>query len=204
MLIFTLILACHRGDEAPAPAAADLDHRAYVVCELSNELFVFDYNTLSEVASLDVTADLSSGAANGDHMAMVTEDGEKVYYGISTAYMWACAPQYSILTVLLADIEDDGTLPETFDHERWAYLCIPYWDRGLQYTCFAGEAGARLGDTLGEGAPSRVNGVTYEGDDQVYHAGRVFYSHQLTSAGRQKIKYFACPDVDFLDLAVPT
>lgn len=84
-MIFALLLACHRGDEAPAPEAVNLETRAYVVSELSNELFVFDYNTLSEVGSLDTTADLSSGGVNGNHMAMVTADGSKVYISASEA-----------------------------------------------------------------------------------------------------------------------
>jgi YVTN family beta-propeller protein len=40
-------------------------------------MFVFDYETLDEVGSLDTT--VSSGAVNGNHMAMVSMDGRTVY-----------------------------------------------------------------------------------------------------------------------------
>ncbi len=67
------------------PAATNLSTRAYVVSEESNELFVFDYATLDEVGSLDTT--VVSGAANGNHMAMVTMDGSKVYVTAASADM---------------------------------------------------------------------------------------------------------------------
>ncbi|MFZ5477152.1 MAG: YncE family protein [Myxococcota bacterium] len=67
-----LLIAC-TPDEAPA----DLMTRAYTVSEKSNELFVFDYASLEEVGSVDTS--VAAGRVNGNHMAMVTPDGAKVY-----------------------------------------------------------------------------------------------------------------------------
>lgn len=85
-MIVTLFLACHRGEDAKPPAAdVDLRDRAYVVSELSNELFVFDHKTLKAVGSVDTTA--VPGTINANHMAMVTPDGAKVYVSASEAGM---------------------------------------------------------------------------------------------------------------------
>lgn len=73
-----LFLACTPERLTPdGTADVDLTHRAYVVSDESNEMFVFDYDTLEEVGSIDTT--VVSGAVNGNHMAMVTTDGSKVY-----------------------------------------------------------------------------------------------------------------------------
>lgn len=182
--------------EALAESGGDVDAAIGEGCTPDDEAAFFEEGSACRTCLSERGGDLSACEEDGEcpeeapQETWTLEDGERVYYDIVTAYMWACAPDWSVLVVMLANVEDDGTLPETFDHENWSYLCIPYWDRGLQYTCFAGEAGPKLGDALGEGAPSRVNGITYEGDDTPRHVGRNFYSHQLTSTSRQKIKYF--------------
>lgn len=56
---------------------SDLTQRAYVVSEGSNELFVVDLGTLTTPGSVDTT--IEQGHINENHMAMVTEDGAKVY-----------------------------------------------------------------------------------------------------------------------------
>lgn len=73
-MIFTLLLAC--SEESPDSKPNLLD-RAYVVSNSSNELFVFDHQTLETVGTIDTS--VVAGAANGNHMAMVTADGAKVY-----------------------------------------------------------------------------------------------------------------------------
>lgn len=70
----TLLLLAACGE---APSETNLLDRAYVVSNASNEVFVFDYNTLEPIGSLDTT--VRPGAVNGNHMAMVTPDGTKVY-----------------------------------------------------------------------------------------------------------------------------
>lgn len=96
------LFACTSPVDSQDPAAsADLTKRAYVVSNESNELFVFDYATLEEVGSLDTTA--VSGAVNGNHMAMVTMDGAKVYI--------TAAEQDMLVVVDAASLTVKKTLP---------------------------------------------------------------------------------------------
>ena len=76
MILFLIACATDPSD-SPSDATSDLTHRAYVVSNESNEMFVFDYDTLEEIGSLDTT--VTAGAMNGNHMAMVSMDGKKVY-----------------------------------------------------------------------------------------------------------------------------
>ncbi|MDP2306471.1 MAG: hypothetical protein Q8P18_10635 [Pseudomonadota bacterium] len=71
------LFACTPSDPLDAAESADLLHRAYVVSNESNEMFVFDYETLEEIGSLDTT--VTNGAVNGNHMAMVGMDGKTIY-----------------------------------------------------------------------------------------------------------------------------
>ncbi len=80
-MIFALLLACNRGEEAQD--GVSLETRAYVVSKATNELFVFDHGTLEALGSIDTT--VLAGQANANHMAMVTEDGAKVYITASDA-----------------------------------------------------------------------------------------------------------------------
>ncbi|MCK6525545.1 YncE family protein [Myxococcota bacterium] len=82
MILFTL-LACTPHDTDPDTLAGALTQRAYVVSAASNELFVFDHETLAELGSVDTT--VQTGANNGNHMAMVTPDGAKVYVTAASA-----------------------------------------------------------------------------------------------------------------------
>lgn len=83
MTLIALIACTPDLAETRDPASSDLTKRAYVVSEQSNELFAFDYATLEEIGSLDTT--VVSSAANGNHMAMVTTDGAKVYVTAASA-----------------------------------------------------------------------------------------------------------------------
>jgi YVTN family beta-propeller protein len=75
MILF--LVACADPSDTQSEATSVLTHRAYVVSNESNEMFAFDYNTLEEIGSVDTT--VAAGALNGNHMAMVTTDGAKVY-----------------------------------------------------------------------------------------------------------------------------
>ena len=87
-MILFLMLACspashhNKGSSDGADGTTTTDSsalldRAYVVSELSNELFVFDYETLDEVGSIDTS--VVADTPNGNHMAMVSMDGKTVY-----------------------------------------------------------------------------------------------------------------------------
>lgn len=75
--MISFLIACTTATDTPSPAAPELAHRAYVVSEESNELFVLDYATLETVGEVDTTVVV--GEINANHMAMVTPDGTKVY-----------------------------------------------------------------------------------------------------------------------------
>jgi YVTN family beta-propeller protein len=77
MILFLVACNPHLSGAAPDASPLDLSHRAYVVSAESNEMFVFDHDTLEVVGSVDTT--VRSGAINGNHMAMVSADGAKVY-----------------------------------------------------------------------------------------------------------------------------
>ncbi|HKP57856.1 MAG TPA: hypothetical protein VJV78_14085 [Polyangiales bacterium] len=53
-----------------------LEHRAYVVSELSDDLFIVDLKTMKKVGQVDTN--VGSGV-NGNHMAMLSKDGTKLF-----------------------------------------------------------------------------------------------------------------------------
>lgn len=105
-----LILAACGGSPTP-----DLAHRAYVVSHASDELFVFDHQTLEVVGSVDTN--VVPGRVNANHMAFVLPDASKVYVSATDA---------NHLVVLdAASLERIATLPVgahnthlAFDAER--------------------------------------------------------------------------------------
>ena len=100
-MMFLALLACSPDAAAPETTeSGNLMDRAYVVSNGSNELFVFDYQTLEAVGSLDTT--VVAGAINGNHMAMVTSDGNTVY---TTA-----AEQNSLVIIDAATLEVKKTM----------------------------------------------------------------------------------------------
>lgn len=124
----------------------------------------------------------------------VEEDGQPVWYQMATAEMWACAPDETVLTILLADIPPSGELPRAFDHAAWAYLCLPYWDEaenGVSYTCISGEGGPRKGDALLEGMVGRVNWMHPPEDDGVdHHANLQYWVDSIELQNAAKIRWF--------------
>lgn len=97
-MILSLLLACSPDQ---APTSEELNDRAYVVSELSNELFVFNAETLEEVASID--SSVRPNAPNANHMAMVVANGSKVYISATEAD--------SVVVVDAGTLEVKGTLP---------------------------------------------------------------------------------------------
>jgi YVTN family beta-propeller protein len=72
-------IACGSSDDVSTienVSDVDLANRAYVISEESNELFVVDLGTMSEVGKVDTSVGL---AANGNHMSMLSSDGRKMY-----------------------------------------------------------------------------------------------------------------------------
>jgi YVTN family beta-propeller protein len=73
-----LSVGCGTSSDAGEAAAtpADLANRAYVISEGSNELFVVDLSSLSEVGKVDTSVGIGP---NANHMSMLNGDGSKMY-----------------------------------------------------------------------------------------------------------------------------
>jgi YVTN family beta-propeller protein len=74
-----LAIACGSSDDATSEtnvSAEDLGNRAYVISEESNDLFVVDLSTMTEVGKIDTSV---AAEANGNHMSMLNRDGSKMY-----------------------------------------------------------------------------------------------------------------------------
>ncbi len=105
--LVTLLSACAAGPGGEGATdiggagdtASDLSHRAYVVSAESNELFVFDFETLEAIGSVDTSL---FGEANANHMAIVSPDGAKVFISASHAR--------SLVVVDAASLEVTGTI----------------------------------------------------------------------------------------------
>lgn len=121
----------------------------------------------------------------------VLENGvEQRWYDAAEATIFACAPDWTSDVILLANIADDGTLPESFDHENWAYLCYPVKSgRSVEYSCVDGWGGPALGDALLEGVSARLVGARRDGEEALEHPGRMLYTHSLTLEDGQEFRY---------------
>lgn len=121
----------------------------------------------------------------------VYEGEDEIWYDGVNATMFACAPDWTIDVIVLAQVDDDGTLPQSFDHASWGYVCYPYKaGRTIDYTCQSGYGGPTIGDAMLEGVSARMIGVQYEGSDEILHKGRMVYAHGLTLEDGQQIDYF--------------
>jgi hypothetical protein len=118
--------------------------------------------------------------------------GEKTWYGMAEAYLWACAPDWTLYTLVLGNIETDGTLPRAFDHESWAYLCMPLWDpatEAAQFLCFPGAGGPQRGDTLAIGVAGRVMSIHEKGSNELLHRDRPYYSPRVTMENGAELRW---------------
>ncbi len=115
------------------------------------------------------------------------------WYEVAQAYIWGCAPDHTVLTLILTDIPHDGTLPRAFDHAAWSYLCLPYWDESINdsnWTCVSGEGGPAAGDTLMEGMLGRVNWMRPEGEDDVeLHRNQLYWADSITFVNGTSIEW---------------
>ncbi|HMV68366.1 MAG TPA: hypothetical protein PKA64_16075, partial [Myxococcota bacterium] len=120
------------------------------------------------------------------------EDGRH-WYQVATTFILACAPDWSLLTLVLHEPQADGGRPRAFDHAAWSYMCIPSWDPSIDdanFTCFSGEGGPRLGDGVGEGVIGRVRQMFRKGDrEATWFENRSYYAHDLT-VGTVPLRWF--------------
>ena len=120
-------------------------------------------------------------------------DGEKVWARTALGYAWACAPDIPAVTYLMADISDDGALPEPWDHAAWLYFCTAYWDDQAgepAFGCQSGDGGAALGDAVGAGVVGRVNHIRPEGEEGAPYYNRLYYSAKASVLGVGSITRF--------------
>lgn len=138
--------------------------------------------------------DLGECPAEAAIQVWIDEPEGPVWYDVATAEMWACAPAETVLTLLLTDIPASGALPAAFDHEAWAYLCLPYWDESIDdtsYTCLSGEGGPKLGDALLEGMVGRVNWMHPKKDDSVdFHTNLQYWVDGIELQSGAEISWF--------------
>lgn len=107
----------------------------------------------------------------------------------------ACAPDLHARLQLGAwDLEDDGTLPESWDHGTWKAICFMFRsdDTGeVERTCAVdGDGTSVLGDGVGDGVISRIGWLRETGTDGLGHAERVGYNRALAFADGRSTSQF--------------
>ena len=141
-------------------------------------------------------------------MTWIQEGDQQVWYDMAEAYLWSCAPDWVLYTILLGNFAPDGTLPRPFDHANWSYTCIPYWEPAtdsVQFTCIPGLEGPARGDAVGIGASGRVRSIHEKGSNELLHRDRTWYSPRLeleTEGVELEIRYFlaATPGIGLVSL----
>lgn len=131
LLLGTLATACgsSKGDDlaqvvgdsltpdgSATITAEDLANRAYVISDKSNDMFIVDLSSMTQVAKVDTSI---SEAVNGNHMAMLSPDGSKIY--VSAAALGAMV----VLDARTLEIQkriDLGTHPT---HSEMCVACPP-------------------------------------------------------------------------------
>ncbi|MEO8178750.1 MAG: hypothetical protein ABI895_07950 [Deltaproteobacteria bacterium] len=103
--------------DAPTISEETLANRAYVISNESNDLFIVDLSTMKEVGNVDTSI---SEEVNGNHMAMVSKDGSKLYV--------SAADQDAVIVVDARTLEitrriDMGSHPT---HSEACFACPPF------------------------------------------------------------------------------
>jgi DNA-binding beta-propeller fold protein YncE len=88
----------------------DLSNRAYVISEGSNDLFVVDLSTMSEVGRVDVSV---GTGVNANHMSMLSADGRKLYITASVRDALAVVDTASLELVRTIDMGAHPTHAES-------------------------------------------------------------------------------------------
>lgn len=123
----------------PSASAASLLQRAYVVSEQSDELFVVDLETLEEVATIDTHVGKVGSGVNANHMAVVSEDGRKIFIS-ATAHD-------AIAVVDAIDLEVTNTI-KVGAHNTHASACFDCAGRKRDELWMVNEGGAEHPGTI--------------------------------------------------------
>jgi len=133
--------------------------------------------------------------------------GEKTWFNTALGYVWACAPDLPAPMYVLGNFQPDGSLPQPFDHEAYAYFCFGTWDESIDdvaFSCSDGTGGWQYGHTLGEGAIDRVNYIRPEGSGELTHYDRVWYAHSMSIKNGPLIEYFWATTPGVGQISMPT
>ena len=146
-----LAVAC--GDDLLNPTLTPLDpvvseealsHRAYVISEESNDLFVVDLSDMTKVGQIDSSV---ANAANGNHMSMLSQDGSKLYI---TAASEDAIVVVDTRTLTATGRIDLGSRPT---HSEACFNCAPD-GRDELWVVNEGGGGPALQGESGEGVGS--------------------------------------------------
>ncbi len=172
-----------------------LASRAYVISELSNELFVVDLSTMSEVGKVDTGI---GQELNSNHMSMLSKDGSKLYVSATDQNAIVVVDTRSLEVVRRIEL---GARPT---HTEACFNCAPF---GRDELWVVNEDGggpameAQDEDSSGQGSVSIIDMASDEvvrtiADDSfnVPHFARF-------SAGKAFIPSIAGNQISVIDLA---
>ena len=138
--------ACGANDTRVDVAEEDLASRAYVISEESNDLFVVDLSTLTEVGKVDTGI---AAEPNGNHMAMVSRDGSKLFISAASQNAVVVVDARSLLVI---DRIEMGLHPT---HSEACFACPPNGRDELWVV--NEEGGGPLLESNGEGGVGSVS-----------------------------------------------
>ncbi|MCG8421396.1 MAG: YncE family protein, partial [Proteobacteria bacterium] len=114
-MLWALAAGCNSDDESTDTAEA-LANRAYVISENSDDLFIVDLRTMTEVAKIDTNIGVG---INRNHMAVLSQDGSKLYL---TATHHSAIAVVDTIELEVAKIIPIGAHPS---HANACFACGP-------------------------------------------------------------------------------
>lgn len=138
----------------------------------------------------DYPACVDAGSCEEEVQAHIwlEQDGEGDYYDWYTTTVWACAPDEIVLASVFAKNQEDGSLPEPWDHEGWAMMCPRYWNDdvdGPWWYCPTQADGLRHGGTMAGGVGDYVDYLRPEGSDVEGWKNLIYYADMMEVSGNE-------------------
>lgn len=118
--------------------------------------------------------------------APVLESRSGTLWSRLEATILSCAPDHTIPGYVLAELDDDGSVPEPFDDHRWAFICAPFWSDSLEEVTTVCQGGA---DTVRVGVTGLVEGMRRDGDPTPWYRHRPFYTPRVALEGGTELRY---------------
>ncbi|HND31249.1 MAG TPA: hypothetical protein PLA94_14700, partial [Myxococcota bacterium] len=119
-------------------------------------------------------------------------EGERHWYRGVAATGWACAPDWLVPFYLMAEMGEDGVLPLSYDHDRWAFLCTPLMDEvaGQPLTSCQGGFTPLERGVLAEGLFGFVSALDLEGYELGAWRGRQYYVDEVSFSSGASLRWF--------------